>query len=211
MAEIRIRAEERDPRKMTGKALRRTGLVPGIYYNRDGVNRALQFENNVLANLLRHEIGMLRVDVNGETLDCIIREVQRHPIRRNVIHIDLMGVVKGQKIRAHVPVHTVGIAVGTKEGGLLEVVMRDLDVECEPAQLPPFVEIDVTPLALNEAIKLGDLHYEGLILHGDPTAPVVHVVPPRTVAAEETAVAAAAETKEPEVITERKPKEEEGK
>lgn len=209
MAEIRIRAEERDPRKSTGKALRRAGIVPGIYYNRDGVNRPLQFDNNVLANLLRHEIGMLRVDVNGETLDCIIREVQRHPIRRNVVHIDLMGVVKGQKIRAHVPVHTVGIAIGTKEGGLLEVVMRDLDVECEPALLPAFIEIDVTAIALNEAIKLGDVKYEGLIIHGDPSAPVVHVVPPRTAA--EGTVAAAGETKEPEVIREKKPAEGEGK
>jgi large subunit ribosomal protein L25 len=210
MAETRIRAEVRDPQKSTGKALRRSGIVPGIYYNRDGVTRCLQFENNTLANLLRHEIGLLRVDVNGETLDCIIREVQRHPIRRNVVHIDLMGVVKGQKIRAHVPVHILGIAAGTKEGGVMEVVMRDLDIECEPALLPPFIEIDVTPLLLNEAIKLSDLHFEGITLHGDPAAPVVHVVPPRTTT-EGAAAAPTGETKEPEVITERKPKEDEGK
>jgi large subunit ribosomal protein L25 len=210
MAETRIQAQERDPQKATNQELRRSGIVPGIYYNRDGVNRCLQFERNTLTNLLRHEIGLLRVEVNGETLDCIIREVQRHPIRRDVLHIDLMGVVKGQKIRAHVPVHTTGTAAGMKEGGVLEVVMRDLDVECEPASLPPFIELDVSALGLNDAIKLGDLHLENIILHGDPSAPVVHVVPPRA-AVEEAPAAAVAEAAEPEVIRERKPSEEEEK
>jgi large subunit ribosomal protein L25 len=204
MAETRVPAQLRDPNKGTGKALRRSGFVPAVYYNREGVTRCLQFERNILNNLLRKEVGLLKVEVDGaEALDCIIREVQRHPVRRDIIHIDLMGIVKGQKITVHVPLHAIGIAAGIKEGGTLELVFRDLEIECEPANLPTHLDVDVTALNMNEGIRLGDLHYEGVLVLGDPNATVVHVIPPRT-EAEVTTAAPTAETAEPEVIREKK-------
>jgi large subunit ribosomal protein L25 len=207
MAETRISAQKRDPQKMTNAVLRRSGLVPAVYYNRDGVTRCLQFDSKTLNTLLRKEIGLLRVEVDGDSLDCIIREVQRHPIHRGIIHVDLMGITKGQKITAHVPVHTVGIAAGIKEGGTLELVLRDLQIECEPANLPTHIDIEVTPLNMNEGIKVSDIRIEGVTILGDPGATVVHVIPPRAVA--EAATTVVAETKEPEVIREKKPEAEE--
>jgi large subunit ribosomal protein L25 len=201
MAEIRITAQERDPRQRTNRALRREGMVPGVYYNRKGEVRCLQFDRHALDNLLRKEIGVLRVDVDGELLDCIIREVQRHPVRRDILHIDLMGIVKGQKIRAHVPIHTVGTAPGIKEGGVLELVVRELEVECEAAYLPTRVEVDISQLQMNDGIRLADLRIEGVALLGDPQMTLVHVVPPRQVVEE---VVPVAEVEEPEVIRERK-------
>ncbi len=203
MAETRVSAQQRDPTKGTGKALRRSGYVPAIYYNRDGVVRCLQFERVTLNNLLRKEIGLLKVEVDGEALDCIIRDVQRHPVRRDIIHVDLMGIVKGQKITAHVPIHVVGTAAGIKEGGTLELVFRDLEIECEPVNLPTHLDVDVTPLGINEGIRLGDLHFEGVSILGDPGATAVHVIPPRTAEAEPVA-AATTEAAEPEVIREKK-------
>ncbi len=211
MAETRVSAQPRDPNQGTNKALRRAGFVPAVYYNRDGVVRCLKFERNTLNNLLRKEIGLLKVDVDGEALDCIIRDVQRHPVRRDVIHLDLMGIVRGQKITAHVPIHVVGTAAGIKEGGTLELVFRDLQIECEPANLPTHLDVEVTALKMNEGIRVSDLHYEGVTILADPSATVVHVIPPRAV--EEAAPAAAtAEAAEPEVIREKKTEgEEEGK
>lgn len=205
MAETLVAAQKRDPRQMTTSALRRAGKVPGVYYNRKGEVRCLQFDRNTLDNLLRKEIGLLRVEVDGESLDCIIREVQRHPVRRDIIHIDLMGIVKGQKIRAHVPIHTLGTAAGIKEGGTLELVIRDIEVECEPVNLPTYIDIDVSMLKINEGIRLGDLQLAGVTFLGDPQMTVVHVVPPRLVTEE---ALVAAEVKEPEVIRERKTEEE---
>ncbi|HEY3294673.1 MAG TPA: 50S ribosomal protein L25 [bacterium] len=202
MAETRVSAQPRDPNKGTGKALRRSGFVPAVYYNRDGVVRCLQFERNTLNNLLRKEIGLLKVEVDGESLDCIIREVQRHPVRRDIVHLDLMGIVKGQKITARVPVHIVGIAAGIKDGGTLELVFRDLQIECEPANLPTHLDIDVTALHMNEGFRVSDLHYEGISVIGDPSATVVHVIPPRTEV--EGAAAATPGAAEPEVIREKK-------
>jgi large subunit ribosomal protein L25 len=206
MAEIRITAQERDPLRGTVRALRRAGWIPAVYYNRKGEVRCLQFERRALDNLLRKEIGVLRVDVDGDSLDCIVREVQRHPIRRDILHVDLMGIVKGQKIRARVPIHAVGVAPGIKEGGTLELVIRDIEVECEPANLPTHLNVDVSSLKMNEGVRLSELRFEGVALLGDAQMTVVHVVPPRLVAVE---AAPVAEVKEPEVIRERKGEEEE--
>ena len=204
MAETRVSAQPRDPNTSTGKALRRSGFIPAVYYHPEGAVRCLQFERNTLDNLLRREIGLLKVEVDGEALDCIIREVQRHPVRRDIIHIDLMGIIKGQKITAHVPIHVTGTAAGIKEGGTLELVFRDVEIECEPVNLPTHLDVDVTALHMNEGLRLGDLHFEGVTLIGDPNATVVHVIPPRTAEAEAAAVAPAAEAAEPEVIREKK-------
>jgi large subunit ribosomal protein L25 len=201
MAETLIAAQKRDPRHSTTSVLRRSGKVPGVYYNRKGEVRCLQFDRNALDNLLRKEVGLLRVEVDGESLDCIIREVQRHPVRRDIIHIDLMGIIKGQKIRAHVPIHAIGTAAGIKEGGTLELVIRDIEVECEPINLPAHIDVEVSSLKINEGVRLSDLHCEGVTFLGDLQMTVVHVVPPRLVAEE---TPAAAEVKEPEVIRERK-------
>jgi large subunit ribosomal protein L25 len=205
MAETRISAQPRDPNASTGKALRRSGFVPAVYYNREGTTRCLQFERNALNMLLRKEIGLLRVDVNGEALDCIIREVQRHPVRREIIHVDLMGFVKGQKITAHVPVHTVGVAAGIKEGGVLELIFRDLEVHCEPINLPTHIDLDVTALNIHDGIKISDIRIDGVTVVGDPSATIIHVIPPRTTDA--AATTASAETKEPEILREKKTEE----
>jgi large subunit ribosomal protein L25 len=206
MAEIRITAQERDPRRSTGRALRRAGWVPAVYYNRVGETRCLQFDRRALDNLLRKEVALLRVEVGGDSLDCIIREVQRHPVHHHIVHLDLMGIVKGQKIRARVPIHAVGTAPGIKEGGTLELVIRDIEVECESANLPTHLDVDVSALKMNEGIRLGELHFEGVSLLGDAQMTVVHVIPPRLVVEE---AAPAAEVAEPEVIRERKGEEEE--
>jgi large subunit ribosomal protein L25 len=211
MAEVRLSAQPRDPKQMNGRSLRRAGLVPGVYYNRKGETRWLQFEANVLTNLLNREIGLLQVDVDGETLPCIIREVQRHPVRRFVLHIDLMGIARDQKIRSYVPIHTVGLPVGVKEhGGTLELVMREVEVECFPADLPTHLDIEVSNLGINDGIRVSDLEFQGVSILVDPSTTLVHVIPART-QTEETTTAAAPAAAEPEVLRERKAEDEKEK
>ena len=208
MSDLKIPAQVRDPHKTTNRALRRAGWVPAVYYTRVGDVRCLQFDAKMLDHLLRKEIGLLRVEVGGEILDCIIREVQRHPVRRDIIHLDLLGIVKGQKIRAHVPIHPIGTAAGIKEGGTLELILRSVEVECEPVNLPTHVDVDVTPLSFNDAVRIGDLRIEGVTLLGDPQAIVAHVVAPRAVAEPTVVAAVTTEVAEPEVIRERKAEDE---
>ena len=210
MAETKVTAQIRDPHKMTNSALRRTGMVPGVYYNRAGETRWLQFEENTLSNLLKHEIGLLRVDVDGESLSCIIREVQRHPVKRSVVHIDLMGIAQDQKIHSRVPIHTLGLPIGVKDhGGTLELVMREVEVECLPADLPTHIDIEVSALGLHDGIRLSEVKYPGVTLMGDPNMTLVHVIPPRAIVEEEKPAAAAEAVAEPEVIREKKVEDEE--
>ncbi len=204
MAEHRLAAQPRNA-AITTRALRRSGQVPGVFYDRNGANRQLQFDAHEVELLMRHEIAILKVEIGGETLQCLIREVQRHPVRRFVVHIDLMGFVAGQKIKSHIPIHPMGTAAGTKEGGVLELVLRDLEIECLPDDLPTHIELDVTHLALHDALRIADIKLPGITIHGDPNAAVVHVIPPRTHAEAAPAAATAAAAPEPEVIREKKP------
>lgn len=206
MAEVRLQAELRDPKSKTNNVLRRSGRVPGVYYTRTGENKLIEFDARTVNNLMRKEIALLQLDIGGQTLPCIIREVQRHPVLRDVWHIDLMGVVGGQKIRVHVQIHPVGTAKGIKEGGNLELVLRELDIECLPEDLPTHINIDVTELGMNDGIRLDELKLPGITIHGDLHRTVVHVIPPRTAAVAEPG--AAATGAEPEVIREKKKEDE---
>lgn len=201
MQDIRLSAQLRD-KKITNQRLRRDGKVPGVYYNKKRETRNLQFDSNQLNQLLKHEIGILNVDVTGaDSFQCLIREVQRHPTRGDVIHIDLYGILGDQKIKAHVPFHMVGTAPGVKEGGVLDLVMRDIEVECLPKDLPTHIELNISSLGVNDGIRISDLAVSGLLFHGDPHATIVHVVPPKTEAA---AAAAPVASAEPEVLREKK-------
>jgi large subunit ribosomal protein L25 len=204
MPSTTINAKSRTPQKPTGRALRREGQVPGVYYNSNRDVRYVQFDNIVLSRLLKTEFGLLDLNVDGESLPCVIREIQRHPVRGNIVHIDLFGVQKDQILRVSVPVSIVGIAIGVKkDGGTMDVLTRDLEVECLPADLPNHIDIDVSQLAINDAIHLEDIKIEGVTFMAEPQTTLVHILPPRT--QEEVAPVPGAETvAEPEVITEKK-------
>jgi large subunit ribosomal protein L25 len=210
MTSIKLAAEPRDPKKVKPSALRRAGKVPGIYYDSKGDVHHLQFDGNMINHLMSTEIALLELEVSGETYSCIIREVQHHPLSGEVLHLDLFGVVRGQKIKAHVPFNVIGTAVGIKQGGSIDQIMREVEVECIPRNLPPHLDVDVSNLDVNESIKIGDLHYEGITMMSDPSSTVVHVIPPRKVVeVVEEVEEAAEEGAEPEVITEKKGEEEE--
>jgi large subunit ribosomal protein L25 len=204
MASTTINAKSRTPQKPTGRALRREGQVPGVYYNSKRDVKYVQFDNIVLSRLLKTEFGLLDLNVDGESLLCVIREVQRHPVRGNIVHIDLFGVQKDQVLRVSVPVSIVGIAIGVKtDGGTMDVLTRDLEVECLPADLPNHIDIDVSRLAINDSIHLEDLKIEGITFLADPQTTLVHILPPR-IQEEVAAVPGAEAVVEPEVITEKK-------
>jgi large subunit ribosomal protein L25 len=139
----------------------------------------------------------------------LIREIQRHPFKRQVLHIDFQELVAGEKITVKVPIVFVGTAAGVKDGGTVEEVTREVEVEVDPANIPSHFEIDVSPLGINDSVHLSDIKVpEGVKIMDDLEATVAVVAPPRIVEEPpppaEGAVEAAAE---PELI--RKPKDEE--
>ena len=152
-----------DEGKGASRRLRRQGMVPAIIYGGGRPPRSLMFEHTKVLKQLDTESffsSILNVRVGDTSQAVILKDVQRHPSRRQVMHIDLQRVVEDEEIRMNVPIHFIGedIAIGVKEGGgKVSRLMTDVEVTCLPKDLPEYFEVDVSQLALDEMLNLSDI------------------------------------------------------
>jgi large subunit ribosomal protein L25 len=201
--------------KGAAKRLRRAGQVPAILYGGASPVNIAVAPRDVFRLIHGHEgsTQLLKVSFadNGESRMAIIRDIQFDPVSEDLIHVDLQEVAMDRAIQVSVAVHHVGDAIGVRENqGILEMILREVQVSCLPGNIPAVLEADVSGLQINDVLTVKDLKVpEGVRILNDPSQAVVTVAPP---AAEEvaapTVAAAAAAPAEPEVLTERKPKEE---
>lgn len=210
MAEaIALQAKARQSRgKKSAKQSRRGGVIPGVYYMHGKDSVTISVDDKALRRVLMSDAKIIDVVIDGGAQNkCVIREVQYDPVKGSPLHIDLMGVSLTEKVKVRVPVHTTGAAAGVKEGGVLQIVFRELEVEALPLDIPEHITIEVSALKINDSIHVREVVLDKVKILADPDAVVVAVLPPRL---EEVAVAAPTEeTAEPEVIG-RPKKEEEG-
>lgn len=208
MIDFILNAEKRDLKgKGASRRLRRTNMVPGIIYGSGKDAVSLMFNHDELIRSLQHEAfysHILTIKIGGEDERAVLKDVQRHPARPTIQHIDLQRVSETEKLRMHVPLHFKGedIAPGVKVGsGIVSHQMVEVEVSCLPKHLPEFIEVDVSGLDIGEALHLSQLVLpEGVELvelsHGDEhehDLPVVSIHKPRVAEVEEApAVAAAA-------------------
>ena len=216
MATASLKAAVRDGRG-TGEArkLRQSGQVPAIIYGHGREPQSLAINTREVERLLGSVSAastVIELDLDGRTARTLIREIQRHPFKRNIIHIDFQELVAGEKVTVSVPLRFVGTADGVRNsGGILEETMHQLHVRVDPASIPTHIEVDVTPLTIGHSIHIRELALpDGVIVLDEPGATVCVCTAPKAVA-EETAAPTegeAAAVAEPELI--RKPKPEEG-
>jgi large subunit ribosomal protein L25 len=192
------------------KKIKAKGLVPGIVYGSQAEPVTLQVEARELTNVLGHASSE-HVLVELEIVDgsqsisrlALIQEVQHHPLRRELLHVDFHAVSTTEKITSEVPIEAVGEPLGVRTfGGLLEYSLRTLEVECFPQDLPDIVRIDVANLNIGESLHVRDIPLPSgveSITDGDLT--VVSVVASRV---GEEIVETAEAPATPEVITEKK-------
>jgi large subunit ribosomal protein L25 len=191
--EIDAQAREGSGRADTRK-LRRTGRVPAIVYGGGETPSAVTLDGNSLFHQMELEAfytSILNLKFGSRTQPVVVKEVQRHPARTSVIHVDFQRVVADEEITLTVPIHFTGeaAAIGVKEqGGVIEHALTDVEISCLPAQLPEYLELDVSGLQLNEILHLSDIKYpEGVsstqLAHGHDS-PVVAIHPPRREEAE---------------------------
>ena len=207
--------------KGPARRLRRAGQVPAILYGgAEPVNIAVTPQD--IYRIVHGREGstqLLRVSFadSDESRMAIIRDMQYDPVSESLVHVDLQEVSMDRAIQVTVAVHHVGEAVGVKDTfGILEMILREVQVSCLPGNIPAVLEADVTTLQIGDVLTVKDLKApEGVRILNDMNQAVATVAPP---AAEEVAAAPAAATAEaaptaaePEVLTERKPKEEEDK
>jgi len=181
--------------------LRKAGKIPGIYYSKHGSPipiGVIEKEINPLVYTTETHLISLQLDSNEE-LDCVIKDIQFDPITDRVIHFDLLGLTSGETFQLEVPVQFHGSPVGVKEGGVLQILLHKLEVECLPKDIPQRIDINIQGLRLGDAIHVKDLQLENLVILNPENAVIVTVAHPKAEkepAAEGTEEVAA----EPEVI-----------
>ena len=215
MASAQLSGNVRDSSgKGVARSLRSSGRVPAIIYGHGREPQSLSIDTRELEKLLSHisaENTVIDLTVDGKSARTLIREIQRHPFKRQILHVDFQELVAGEKVIVRLPIVLMGVPAGVRmDGGVLDQTLRELEVEVDPANIPNHVEVDVTELHIGSSVHVSDITLpEGVEIVGDGDASVCVVSAPRA-AVEETAAEAADESAEPEVIRAKKTDEDEG-
>jgi len=157
-------AEERtDSGKGASRRLRRTGKVPAIVYGAGRAPRSVCFDRDSLMHKMENASffsSVLSISVKGKARQCILKDVQMHPAKRLVLHLDLQRIVEDEVIRMTVPIHFLNeeTAPGVKEdGGTVAHLVTEIEISCLPANLPEYLELDIGELELDETLLLSDI------------------------------------------------------
>src|SRR5882724_11722493 len=210
MATVSFNATARDTTgKGAARSLRSRGQVPAVIYGRGRDPLPLSLNARDLDKMLGHiqaESTVIEVTVDGQTSKTLIREIQRHPIKRQILHVDFQALVAGEKVTVSIPIVLNGIAEGVRlEGGVLDQTLRELEIEVDPSNIPHHVELEVTNMMIGDSLHVSDIKVpEGVKIVDDPETSVAVLAAPRAIIEETPAVEAiegvAAGAPEPEVI-----------
>jgi large subunit ribosomal protein L25 len=166
------------------RRLRRAGRVPGVMYGGDSEPVSFDVDARILRNMLNRAGAMLQVSVDGgKPQPVLIKDVQHHPLRGDIVHADMLRVDMNVAIQAPIPVELTGAedSPGVDAGGILNQEARELTVEALPADMPDVLTFDVSKLEMNETVTLADLGVPaGLTIVGEPSEIVIATVTPPT-------------------------------
>ena len=210
MASAKLSAETRtESGKGVARKLRAAGRVPGVIYGHAREPQSLSLVARDLDKLLSQiavSSTVVELALGDATTRTLIREVQRHPFKKQILHVDFQELVAGEKVVVNVPLVYVGIPEGVRlSGALLEQIMHSVEVLADPAHIPNHIDVDVTNLAMGHSLHVRDLQLaEGIEVLSDEDATMCAVIAPRAVVE---AVVEEPGVGEPELI--RKTKEEE--
>ena len=210
MASASLSAEQRsESGKGVARKLRAAGRVPGVVYGHAREAQSLSVNARELDKLLSsisRASTVVQLTLAGTTSNTLIREVQRHPFKKVILHIDFQELVAGEKVTVNIPLVYVGVPDGVRlSGALLEQILHSIEVLVDPSAIPNHIDVDVTHLAMGHSLHVRDIKLpEGIDVLSDEDATICAVIAPR--AAVE-AAAAEPGAAEPELI--RKAKEDE--
>jgi large subunit ribosomal protein L25 len=215
---LTIKCEKRDIfGKNASRRLRREGKVPAVLYGGTEPNIHLAVQKKDIFGILRSESGentIFKTSFDSESIDTMIKEFQVDPVSDEILHIDLIEIAMDKAVHVSIPIIVTGEAVGVKtEGGFVDFVTREVEVECLPGDIPEHIEVDISALHLHQSIKIEDIaSLAGVKIVSEPNTLVVLIEAPTkeevvAEAAAEEEVEVMAEGEQPEVI--KKEKEEE--
>src|SRR5712691_130829 len=195
-------------RDKTGKGAARQARfqkkIPAVIYGHGRATQTLMVDALALEKALtgiEPASTLIELSVDGKTTRALIREIQRHPIRPDIIHVDFYEIHSGEKITLKVPVHLVGAPDGVRNGGgVLDQVTREVEIEVLPEHIPDRVELDVTALKIGDSLHVRDLTIGNAVILTGADLTIAVVVPPRAEEVVAPTPEAAAEVAEPELI-----------
>jgi large subunit ribosomal protein L25 len=212
MEALELMAEVRDVKRSQVKQIRQQGLVPAVLYGKDVEATMLQFDAKTLNKVLReagtHQLIALKIGAQQPKMT-MARDIQRDPMKHELIHVDFFAVKMTEKVTAQVPLVFEGHAPAIVKGGVLTHGLDQLEIECLPANLISSITVSVNGLAeYNDTITVADLIVpETVTILSDPDSVIAKIEPPRL--EEETEAEAEATGAEPEVLTRAREKDEE--
>lgn len=214
---IKIKAEKRTVfGKNASRQLRREGMIPAVLYGASETTVSLTVMKKDIFMILRSETGentIFQVSFNSELRNAMIKELQKNPVTDEILHADLIQIIMDKAIRVSVPVTAVGDAIGVKtEGGFVDFITREVEVECLPGNIPEHIELDISGLHIRQSLKVADIKPAEGVKVVSPADAILVLIEAPSKEEEEVAVAAeeevVAEAKEPEVIKKERAEEE---
>ena len=199
--------------KGVARKLRAAGQVPAVIYGHARAAQSLAVNARELEKLLARISAantVVELSLEGRTSRTLIREIQRHPFKRQILHVDFQELVAGETVTVKVPLVLVGTADGVRNGGgVLDQVLYSLEITCDPASMPNHIDVDVSGVGVGESLHVRDLSLPaGITVLDDPDAGVLTIQLSRA-AIEDAATPPAADTSaEPEVIRAKKDEDE---
>ena len=208
MKTIELHVEKRSSRgKNEARRTRMEGKIPAIVYGAGKATVPITVDRKALSDAVREGAGenaifLLKLGGSDQTRHAMIRELQKDPLTRKALHIDFVRVMMDAKIRVKVSIEVVGVARGVKtDGGILDTVTREVEIECLPTNIPAHLPIDVSELGIGDALRIRDLHaVQGVEIVDDAEKVLVHVQHPAQEKEPEVPVEGASEAAEPEVL-----------
>jgi large subunit ribosomal protein L25 len=201
--------------KGVARKLRQAGRIPAVYYGRGEEPIALVVGLKDLQDVIERAEGSnvivdLKVDGSGSgDRKALIREIQRDPVGGHILHLDLQHISLTERIVVEVPIVLVGIATGVKDGGgILEHLLREVEVECLPTDIPSRLEVDVSALNIGDSLHVSDLKADRVEIITEADRAIATVVPPTVL--EEAKPAEEGAAAEPELVKEKKEEAEAG-
>ena len=212
MATAQLSASPRDAAgKGAARSLRSAGKIPAVIYGHAREPQSLAIPTREFEKLLERvsaESTVIELDLDGTVARTLIREIQRHPFKKQILHVDFQELVAGEKVTVNVPIVLIGTPEGVRvSGGILSQVMSELSILVDPVNIPNRIEADVTAVTIGHSLHVSDLKSpEGVEVLDDPEETVAVVSAPKVEAEPVPATEAAEGEAEPELI--RKTKEE---
>jgi large subunit ribosomal protein L25 len=182
MSEQELKATTRvDIGKANVRRLRRTGFVPCTIYGVEDKSVSLTINRKELEKLLSEAHSVIKLTNDGNEQRCVIKEIQYHPVKGDIIHLDLQRIKAGQEIQLSVPIKFVGEAPGVKVGGVFQTIRAELDISTLPKYLPNEIEIDISTMELGDSMHISDLKLENITINHDLDSSICSIVLPKKV------------------------------